>query len=395
MQGKILIVNGGSSSLKFQLMEAKTKEVLASGLAERIEIDGSFTIKTKEGKFTIKKDLNNHKDAIQLLIEQLKEKKVINSLSELVGIGHRIVQGGEIFKTSSIIDKDNLKKVRELSKLAPLHNPGEADIIEAFQTLLPEVKNVGVFDTSFHQTMNEEEYLYAVPKEWYTKYDVRRYGAHGTSHKYITNKMKEITGKDDVNLVICHLGNGSSLSAIKNSKVINTSMGLTPLAGLIMGTRSGDLDPAIVGYMSQQTNKSAEKIVDELNHNSGLLALSEISSDMRDIRAEAAKGNPVAKRTIRMFAKRIATYIVDYANQIGEQLDGIVFTAGIGENSEQIREAIINQVKILDIKLCEERNDQEYESYIKISSDESAIDLFAIRTNEELVIANELLELIS
>ncbi len=394
MQGKILIVNGGSSSLKFQVMESKTKEVLSSGMAERIQVDGSFTIKTKDGKFTIERELNNHKDAISLLIEQLKDKKVISSLNEIVGVGHRIVQGGEIFKVSTIIDKENLKKVRDLGKLAPLHNPGEADIIEAFHTLLPEVKNVGVFDTSFHQTMDEEEYLYAVPKEWYTKYDVRRYGAHGTSHKYITNQMMQILNKDKVNLIICHLGNGSSLSAIKNSKVLNTSMGLTPLAGLIMGTRSGDLDPAIVGYMSEQTGKSAMDIVDELNHKSGLLALSEESSDMRDIRAAAGKGDLIAKKTINMFSKRIATYIVDYANQIGEKLDGIVFTAGIGENSEQIRESILEKVKILNFELCKEKNNEEYADYNKISTEDSEIALFAMRTNEELVIANELLELI-
>ncbi|CAM9125751.1 acetate/propionate family kinase [Mycoplasma todarodis] len=394
MQGKILIVNGGSSSLKFQVMDSTTKEVLSSGLAERIQVDGSFTIKTAEGKFTIEQDLNDHKEAIQLLIQQLKEKNIINSLNEIVGIGHRIVQGGEIFKESAIIDSENLKKVRELSKLAPLHNPGEADIIEAFSTLLPNVKNVGVFDTSFHQTMDAEEFLYAVPNEWYEKYDVRRYGAHGTSHKYITNQMKTILNKESVNLVICHLGNGSSLSAIKNSKVINTSMGLTPLAGLIMGTRSGDLDPAIVGYMSQQTGRSAEEIVDDLNHKSGLLALSGISSDMRDIRVALAKGDEKAKRTVRMFAKRIATYIVDYANQIGEKLDGIVFTAGIGENSWEIRKVILEQVKILGTKLSDEKNQSEYESYNKISDESSKIDLYAMRTNEELVIANELLEII-
>ncbi|NQZ28969.1 MAG: acetate kinase [Mycoplasmatales bacterium] len=394
MQGKILIVNGGSSSLKFQMMESKTKEVIASGLAERIQVDGSFTIKTKQGKFTIKKRLNDHKEAIQLLIEQLKEKNIINSLDEIVGIGHRIVQGGEIFKKSVIINSKNLTKIRELGKLAPLHNPGEADIIEAFLMLLPNVKNVGVFDTSFHQSMNPEEFLYAVPSEWYEKYDVRRYGAHGTSHKYITNQMKVILNKDNVNLIICHLGNGSSLSAIKNSQVINTSMGLTPLAGLIMGTRSGDLDPAIIGYMSQQTGRSAEEIVDDLNHNSGLLALSGISSDMRDIRKAATEGNKFAQRAINMFSKRIATYIVDYANQIGEKLDGIIFTAGIGENSWKIREAILEQIKILDIKLSKERNQINYDSYNKISEDSSNINLYAMRTNEELVIANELLNLI-
>ncbi len=394
MQGKILIVNGGSSSLKFQVMEAKNKEVLSSGLAERINVDGSFTIKTKDGKFTIEKELNNHKESIEFLIEQLKEKNVISSLNEIVGIGHRIVQGGEIFKKSAIIDKENLKKVRELSKLAPLHNPGEADIIEAFQTLLPEVKNVGVFDTSFHQSMDEDEFMYAVPREWYTKYDVRRYGAHGTSHKYITNQMKTILNKEKVNLIICHLGNGSSLSAIKDSKVLNTSMGLTPLAGVIMGTRSGDLDPAIVGYMSQQTGRSAAEIVDDLNHKSGLLALSNISSDMRDIRKASQEGDEVAIRTIRMFAKRIASYIVNYANQIGEKLDGIVFTAGIGENSWQLREAILNEVKILGIKICDSKNQEKYEDYNKISASSSAIDLFVMRTNEELVIANELLDLV-
>ncbi len=394
MSDKILIVNGGSSSLKFQVMLVKNKETIASGIAERIEVDGSFTIKTKDGKFKIKKDLNNHKEAIQLLIDQLKEKEVLTSLNEVIGIGHRIVQGGEFFKEATIIDKEKLKKVRELGKLAPLHNPGEADIIEAFQTLLPTVKNVGVFDTSFHQSMDKEEFMYAVPKEWYEKYDVRRYGAHGTSHKYITYEMEKILNKKDVNLIVCHLGNGSSLSAIKNSKVINTSMGLTPLAGLIMGTRSGDLDPAIVSYMCEQADMDVMDVVHALNHKSGLLAISGNSSDMRDIRTAAKDGSETNKRAIRMFSKRVATYIVDYANQIGDKLDGIVFTAGIGENSPEIRKAIINQVKILGIDICNSKNNENYDSYNKISKDSSHIDLYAMRTNEELVIANELLSLI-
>ncbi|CAM9114375.1 acetate/propionate family kinase [Mycoplasma marinum] len=394
MDRKILIVNGGSSSLKFQVLKAHNKDLIASGMAERIEVDGIFTIKVNGEKFRIDKTLNNHKDAIALLMEELKNKEIIKDWKELVGVGHRIVQGGEFFKKSSLITKKELKEIRELAKLAPLHNPGEADIIEAFMSLLPNVPNVAVFDTSFHQTMEKEEFMYAVPNEWYTKYGVRRYGMHGTSHKYITKHMEEHLKKDSVNLIVCHLGNGSSLSAIRNSRVINTSMGLTPLAGLIMGTRSGDLDPAIVSYMSGQLNKDANYVVDLLNHESGLKALSGISSDMRDIRDAADKGDERAQFTIRSFSRRIATYIVDYANQIGEKLDGIVFTAGIGENSKEIREAIISEVKILGLELCDERNGEKYEDILLISDDSSKIPLFAVRTNEEIMIANDLLTFI-
>ncbi len=391
---KILVVNGGSSSLKFQILEEETKKILSSGIAERIKVDGSFTIKIGKEKFTTEKTLNNHTEAIQLLISKLNEHKVVESLDEIIGIGHRIVQGGEIFKKATLIDEKQLVKVRELGELAPLHNPGEADIIEAFFELLPGVPNVGVFDTSFHQTMPKEAYLYAVPNYWYTKHMVRRYGAHGTSHKYITQRMQKHLEKENVNLVICHLGNGSSLSAIKNSKVINTSMGLSPLAGLIMGTRSGDIDPTIVNYICNRLNKSSQEVTDMLNNESGLLALSGISSDMRDINQHAKNGDERAQFTMRSFAKRVATYIVDYANQINAKLDGIIFTAGIGENSSEIQKAIVKELFLIDTKLSSERIKADYSDLKLISEDDANTPVYAVRTNEEMLIVKELLNII-
>ncbi len=386
---KIIIVNGGSSSLKFELLNKQTRETLASGMAERIFVDGIFTIKVGEEKFEIKQALNSHADAIDLLLQQIKEKKLINNLSEIVGVGHRVVQGGEVFPKSTLIDKKVLKQIRELGDLAPLHNPGEADIIEVFMQRVPKAINVAVFDTSFHTTMPEIAYRYAVPEKWYKDYKVRRYGMHGTSHMYITKRMEKELGKK-VNIINCHLGNGASICAIKNSKSINTSMGLTPLAGLIMGTRSGDIDPSIHEYIAKKTGASIEEITNELNNESGIKALSGISSDFRDIRTAAEKGNKTAQFTIKAFAARVATYIVDYANQIGEPLDGIVFTAGIGENSAEIREAIVEALPLLNLELGKE-NKNGYKDLLKISSKKSCIDLYAIRTDEESMIVNDLI----
>ncbi len=388
---KLLIINGGSSSLKFELLKKDTKEKLAVGLAERIFVDGSFTIKIGDEKFTTETPLNSHGDAIDLLLKKFKEHNLLNDLTEIKGVGHRVVQGGEIFPKSVLIDKDNLQQIRDLSDLAPLHNPGEANIIEAFMNKIPEAKNIAVFDTAYHSTMPKSAFMYAVPEEWYTKYQVRRYGMHGTSHKYISNRMEKELGRKP-NIISCHLGNGASICAIKNGESINTSMGLTPLAGLIMGTRSGDIDPSIHEYIHKKTGLTIKEITHELNNESGLKAISGISADFRDIRSKVDEGNERAIFTVKAFAARVATYVVDYANQIGGQLDGIIFTAGIGENSKEIRQAIIDELPLLNLALSDANGDS-YDDLLKISSNKSSIDIYAIRTDEESLIIEDLLSL--
>ncbi|MCP4337282.1 MAG: acetate kinase [Mycoplasma sp.] len=387
---KILIINGGSSSLKFELLNKNTKESLANGAAKRIFVDGLFIIKVFGKKYELNVPLNSHSDAIEILLQQLKEHKLITDLNEIKGIGHRIVQGGEVFLKSCLIDKQVLKQIRELGDMAPLHNPGEANIIEAFMKKVPNTINVAVFDTSFHATMPKLAYTYAVPEEWYTKYKVRRYGAHGTSHKYIARRMEKELNKKP-NIISCHLGNGASICAIKNGESINVSMGLTPLAGLIMGTRSGDLDPSITEYIVKKTGMTIQEVTHKLNNESGLKALSGISSDFRDIRKEAEAGNEKAKFTIDIFAARVATYVVNYANQINDKIDGIVFTAGIGENSPEIREAIIKAIPLLNLEISNTNNKKSYDDLLKISSNNSKIDLYAIRTDEESIIIEDLL----
>ncbi len=393
MNQKVLIVNGGSSSLKFQALDLKTKKVLASGLAERIFVDGVFTIKCNGQEYTFKHPLNNHKEAIKLLIDQLQKHEIIKDLKELVGVGHRIVQGGETFKESVLIDSSKImNEIDSFSKLAPLHNPGELNIIKAFQEL-SEAQNVAVFDTSFHTTMPKTAWMYAVPQSWYKEHHVRRYGMHGTSHKYIAQRVAKELKKENANVINCHLGNGASICAIKDGKSINTSMGLTPLQGLIMGTRSGDIDPAVVAYMAQELNKNAGDIVDILNKQSGMLALSGVSSDFRDITKASQEGNADAMFALKAYAARVATYIVSYANELDGNIDAIVFTGGIGENAAHVRKMIVEALPLLKLKLSESLNKQKYDDLLKISDKNSQFALYAIRTDEETMILNDLLRL--
>lgn len=395
---KILIINCGSSSLKYQLIDMETEDVMAKGLVERIGIEGSRIKHETIGKEkkTIETPMQDHKRALELVMESLTNEEYgsIKSLDEIDAVGHRVVHGGEDFAKSVIIDDKVLKGIEDNVEIAPLHNPPNIMGIKACQRLLPDVKQVAVFDTAFHQTMPEESYIYALPYEYYEKYKIRRFGFHGTSHKYITNKAAEMLEKDvnEVNLITCHLGNGSSICAVENGKSIDTSMGFTPLEGLAMGTRCGDLDPAILPFIMDKENLSTEEINTLINKKSGVLGISGVSSDFRDIEEARDQGNKRAKLALDIFEKRVRGYIGSYMTEL-DHVDAIVFTAGVGENSVEMRESIVAGLKSLGIKLDPERNNVRGEDRL-ISSDDSSTKVFVIPTNEELMIARDTKELV-
>lgn len=390
---KILSVNAGSSSLKFQMYEMPEEKVLISGVFERIGIHESFyTIKINGEAIRKEKDLPNHKVAFQYLVEELEENHVVERLDEIKGIGHRVVQGGAYFDKSVVVTEDVIKKIEELNVLAPLHNPAAITGIKAAQEVIPNAIQTAVFDTAFHQTMPEENYIYAVPYEWYTDYKVRRYGAHGTSHMYVANRMNQILGREDTKLITCHIGNGASVSAVVNGKCLDTSMGLTPNAGLIMGTRCGDMDATVVTYMMDQLGVSAQEMDNILNKKSGLLGVSNVSSDMRDIDAGILEGNERCELVKKMFVRRVIDYIAKYYVEMGG-CDAIVFTAGIGEKSVTTRRRIVDGLKILGINLDEKTNEiRGVEG--KITTDDSKIPCYVIPTDEEVMIARDTLALI-
>ena len=385
---KILSVNTGSSSLKFQLYEMPEEKVLISGVFERIGIGESFyTIKINGEKIKKEVELKDHKVAFEYLVKELLENNIVKSLEEIKGIGNRVVQGGSYFDKTEKVDEEVISKIDELSALAPLHNPAAIVGIRAEQEVIPNALLTVVFDTAFHQTISEENYLYALPYEWNSEYKIRRYGAHGTSHKYITLKANEILGRNDTKLITCHIGNGASISAVKNSKCVNTSMGLTPNAGLIMGSRCGDIDATIIPYIMEKTNLSTKEIDNILNKKSGLLGISGVSSDFRDINAGIDAGNERCKLAYKMFIKRIIDYIAKYyVELIG--CDAIIFTAGIAENSSKMRRDVINGLNILGIKVDEKRNNS-IEKETKISSDDSSVPCYVIATDEEVMIARD------
>ncbi|MDU1043829.1 acetate kinase [Peptoniphilus rhinitidis] len=396
---KILVINCGSSSLKYQLIDMETEELMAKGLVERIGIEGSRIKHETIGKEkkTIETAMQDHKRALELVMESLtnEEYGAIKSLDEIDAVGHRVVHGGEDFAKSVIIDEKVLKGIEDNVEIAPLHNPPNIMGIKACQRLLPNVKQVAVFDTAFHQTMPRESYIYALPYEYYEKYKIRRFGFHGTSHKYITNRAAEMLGKDvnEVNLITCHLGNGSSICAVKNGKSIDTSMGFTPLEGLAMGTRCGDLDPAILPFLMEKENLSAEELNTLMNKKSGVLGISGVSSDFRDIETARDEGNERAKLALDIFEKRVRGYIGSYMTEL-DHVDGIVFTAGVGENSVEMRESIVNGLSSLGIKIDPERNNVRGEDKL-ISSDDSSTKVLVIPTNEELMIARDTKELVN
>ena len=395
---KILCVNAGSSSLKFQLVEMPEEKLLISGYFEKIGLKDSFwTTKVNGKKYKETKYLKNHTEAANALIEELLKYKAVESLDEIKGVGHRVLHGGEKYCDSVIITDEVIEDIKSLTKLGPLHHPGNLAGIEAMQKALPGVPMVAVYDTAFHQTMPKVNYMYPVPMEWYTKYGVRKYGFHGTSHKYITLKMKEKLGKDDVNLIICHIGSGASISAIKEGKCFDTTMGISPLDGLMMGTRSGAIDPSIIEYVAKESGEDIEQITNDLNKKSGLLGISGFS-DCRDVEEAAAKGNENAILALDMYNDRIAKYIAEYYIKLDGKVDSIVFTAGVGENGIEARKAILGRLGALGIKIDDEKNTKiagfkdEVEGII--STDDSSVVVRVLPTNEEIMIIKDTYNLV-
>ena len=382
---KILTVNAGSSSLKFTLFEMPEEKVIASGLFEKIGLNGSsYTIKYNGEKITQEYDLKDHSVAVKKLMDELIALGIIYSLDEIEGVGHRILHGAQEFSEPTVLNMDVVQAISKYNELGPLHNPANLMGATSFIEALPNVINVGVFDTAFHQTMDEEEFLYPVPYEWYQDYGIRKYGFHGTSHKYIWKFMSEVLGSS-AKIISCHIGNGGSLCAIKGGKVVDTTMGFTPLAGIMMGSRSGDIDPSIIPFIMKKLNKSADEIITMLNKNSGLLGVSGVSSDSRDVEAGANEGNERCLLAERMYAQKIANFIAMYNNLL-DGADAIVFTAGVGENSINMRKMIIERIHSLGVMVNDELNKVRGE-FRKISTDESKIALYVVPTNEELMIA--------
>ena len=393
----ILVINCGSSSLKYQLINSETEGVLAKGLCERIGIDGMLTYKPEGGeKEKSEIAMPTHTEAINAVLAALTNEKsgVIKSLSEVGAVGHRVVHGGEKFTSSCLINDESMKAIEECNDLAPLHNPANLIGIRACQELMPGVPMVAVFDTAFHQTMPDVAYTYGIPYEYYEKYKVRRYGFHGTSHSYVSKRTAEIVGKpyDQMKIIVCHLGNGASISAVNCGKSVDTSMGLTPLEGLVMGTRSGDLDPAIIDFVGKKEGLSLDEMNEVLNKKSGMLGISGVSSDGRDLEAAAETGNKRAQLALDVFDYRVIKYIGAYAAAMNG-VDAIAFTAGIGENNIKMRKDVCSSLTYLGVKLDEEKNNVRGEERI-ISADDSKVQVLLVPTNEELAIARETLALV-
>lgn len=389
----ILSVNAGSSSLKFTGFKMPEEEVIVSGLFERIGIAGScYTIKLNGEKIKKERDLPNHEEAVKILIDELLLNGVIKSLDEIEGVGHRLVHGGEKYANSVIIDDDVISTVTELIPLAPLHNPANLIGVETFKKLLPNVLNVAVFDTAFHQTMDKSAYIYPVPYEWYSEYGVRKYGFHGTSHKYINDKISEILNRRDLKVISCHLGNGGSITAIDSGRVVDTTMGFTPNAGLVMGTRSGDIDASFIPYVISKSKKSLDEVISDLNKKSGLLGISGVSSDSRDIEAGVNEGDVRCVLAEEIYENKIVSYIASYYCLLGGA-DVICFAGGVGENGITVRRNIINKLAPLGVKLDDDANNVRG-VVTKISSDESKILCYLIPTDEELMIARDTYNLI-
>lgn len=395
----ILVINCGSSSLKFQLIDAETEKQIAKGLCERIGIEGSQLVYQPAGgeKEETVTPMSDHTKAIELVLNALTNEKtgVVKSLDEIGAVGHRIVHGGEKFASSTIITDEVIETIKACNDLAPLHNPANLIGIDACKKLMPTTPMVGVFDTAFHQTMPKEAYLYGLPYEYYEKYQVRRYGFHGTSHSYVSKRAAELLSKkyEDLKIIVCHLGNGASISAVKGGKCVDTSMGLTPLEGLIMGTRSGDIDPAIIEFLAHKENKSIDDIMTVLNKKSGVLGLSDnLSSDFRDLEKSYVAGEDRGLRTIQTFAYRVTKYIGAYTAAMNG-VDVICFTAGVGENSPLVRKLACERLGYLGIALDQEKNNKRGEE-LEVSTPDSKVKVMVIPTNEELAIARETFALV-
>ena len=390
---KLISVNAGSSSLKFTMIELPEEKVIVSGTFEKIGIEGSFyTIKYNGDKIKKEVNLESHKDAVKILLNELIDMKIIKSYDEIDGVGHRLVHGGDKYTDSVIINDDVLKTVEDLVPLAPLHNPANLVGVRSFMEVLPNTPMVAVFDTAFHQTMAPEQYLYAVPYEWYTKYGVRKYGFHGTSHKFIAETMFEYLGENK-KIINCHIGNGASLCAIKDGKSIDTSMGFTPVAGVVMGTRCGDIDCGLIPYVISAAKLKFDEVMLALNKESGMQALSGVSSDMRDVEEAYDNKDPRCITAIKMYVDKIVDYISMYNTEL-EGADYITFTAGVGENSNLVRRLVIEKLKFLGVKLDEEKNDSVHGKFETISTEDSTIKVMVVPTNEELMIAKDTYDLI-
>lgn len=397
---KILVINCGSSSLKYQLIDMDGEKVLAKGLVERIGIEGSKIKHDTTGKdrVVIEEPMKDHKKALELVLGAVSNKEygAVKSMDEIGAVGHRVLHGGEFFSEPVIIDDEVMKAIESCIELGPLHNPANIMGIEGCEELMPNTPMVAVFDTGFHQSIPAANHIYPIPYEFYTDYKIRRYGFHGTSHKYVSARAAEILGKDikDLNIVTCHLGNGSSVTAVKSGKSIDTSMGLTPLEGLAMGTRSGDLDPAIIPFIMGKKNMTPSQMDDLLNKKSGVLGVSGLSSDFRDLEVAASEGHTRAKLALDIFCNRVTKYIGAYAVQMG-RIDALVFTAGIGENSSFIRENVADGLECLGIEIDKDLNNNARGEEAIISKDSTGVKVLVVPTNEELMIAKETLELVN
>ena len=395
---EVLVINCGSSSLKFQLIDSEKEHVLAKGLCERIGIDkSSITYQSdKCEKRTKEVDMPTHNEAINAVISALTDEKtgVINDMSEVKAVGHRVVHGGEYFSSSAIVDEDVLEKIEKCNYLAPLHNPANVIGIKACMKIMKDTPNVVVFDTAFHQTMPEEAYLYGIPREYYEKHKIRRYGFHGTSHSYVSKRVAQIINKpvEELKTIVCHLGNGASICAVDGGKSVDTSMGLTPLAGVMMGTRSGDIDPGILEVLAKMENKGVSEITNILNKKSGVAGLSQVSSDFRDITKAIEEGNAVAKSALDAYIRTVVRFVGAYV-AVMNGVDTIVFTAGVGENNSAVRAGVVKHLKYLGVELDEEANKIRGEEKL-ISTADSKVKVYVVPTNEELAIARETVELV-
>lgn len=398
MEEKILIINAGSSSLKFSLCNMPSATEIVNGLVEKIgEGDSFYSLKFNGQKIEKQKNIKNHSEAVQVMLKELLENKFIETVEEIKAVGHRVLHGGEIYSESVVIDENVLDNIKSLTKLGPLHLPGEIDGIESMKENMPEAIQVAVFDTAFHQTIPEENYMYAVPYSWYEENGVRKYGFHGTSHKYITEVVQKELNKENVNLIICHIGSGASMACIKNGKCCDTTMGLTPLDGLMMGTRSGDIDPSIIEYICKEKNLNVSEVTTILNKESGLKGICG-KNDFRDVTALAQNGDRKAKLAITLFEKSIVKYIAQYYFELEGKVDAIIFTAGVGENMSYVREDIINYISNpMGIKVNKAANDniakfKQYQSGV-ITTEDSKIEVMVIPTNEEYMILKDTYEL--
>ncbi|MFE5471957.1 MULTISPECIES: acetate kinase [Bacillus] len=391
---KIIAINAGSSSLKFQLFDMPEETVLTKGLVERIGMDNSiFTISVDGEKKTEVTDIPDHAVAVKMLLEKLIEFNIIKDFNEIDGVGHRVVHGGEKFSDSVVLTDEVINDIDQLSELAPLHNPANVVGIKAFKQILPDVPAIAVFDTAFHQTMPEQSYLYSLPYDYYKNFGIRKYGFHGTSHKFVTERAAELLGRplEELRLISCHLGNGASIAAVEGGKSIDTSMGFTPLAGVAMGTRSGNIDPALIPFIMEKTGHTAEEVLSTLNKKSGLLGVSGLSSDLRDIEEATEEGNDRAEVALDIFASRIHKYIGSYAARMNG-VDAIIFTAGIGENSSEVRARVLRGLEFMGVYWDPSLNNMRGEEAF-ISYPHSPVKVIVIPTNEEVMIARDVLRL--